>query len=252
MLSQMIVSRHTLIFPAVIAVVLCAAAAGLFALRRAGSWLAASDPQPPSLDMIFSFGGEVERYTYGKKLARKYPCAFWAISLGYVPVFDTLTLATIVRRNAALEGFDTARILVNDTCTSTGSEIELMSDLIRCALCKNTPILPDSASPWDSLWYAEKQRLFRWFSSRPVDSLDIGLVSHPFHMRRIKMLASLLTRDEPVRIYMLPVPWCGCTAEKSRPIRWWRSEKDASFVISELVKIAYYGSWRRKVNVNGK
>jgi hypothetical protein len=222
------------------AAVFIAIAGGItIALRNAGSWLVVSDKSPESIDMLFTFGGDIDRYTFSKKIAGAHPEAFWAISVGYIPMFDTLTVAAVVRRNTVMEGFDTARIIVNDTCTSTGAEITVLTDLVSIALGRAVPELSEKASAEDSLWHEEKTRLCRWFSERQADTLDIALVSHPYHMRRIKMLVAR-NMDLPIRIHMLPVPLCGCANRFARARKWWRDEEDASFVISELIKIAYY------------
>jgi uncharacterized SAM-binding protein YcdF (DUF218 family) len=242
--------RLTVVF-VLFSFVLSAIVLSAAALHEAGPWLVASDPEPDSLDMLFTFGGDLDRYYHSKTIMRRHPDAFWVISVGSFPVFDTLTLATIARRNTALGGFDTSRIIVNDTATSTGAEITILHALIRLALGKSAPVLAVGAPRTDSLWFDQQHVLRSYFAAHlPADSvLDIGLVSHPFHMRRIKLLARAATQGLPVRLHLLPVGHDSDIRAYLRRRRWWRSETHAAFVISEYIKLAYYFTMRGRVRV---
>ena len=226
---------------AALAVIILAA----ICVRNLGPWLIIKDAAPQSVDMLFSFGGEVERYTHSKDLFKKYPESFWIISIGKFPVFDTITLAEIVRRNAELEGLDTSRIIVNDTCRSTGAEIHILANLVDIVLSGDTLAQGSDSSDW----FLNKKRFARWFLRRNIDTLHIGLVSHHYHTRRIKMLFGRAIKGRPVKYYMLPVPYTDDTYEFFCNRKWWTHESDASFVISEAIKILYYLTLRGKVEM---
>jgi hypothetical protein len=241
-------SKHRLLLLSV-AFIGALLAAALLAFRNAGVWLAVSNPPPPSVDLLFTFGGDAYRYSFGKKIFKKYPGVFWNISVGYFPVFDTTTLATVARRDAALSGLDTSRIIVNDTCTSTGAEIEVLAALANFALHRQKPRLRDGAGHYDSLWYAQTLKFEQWFRDKNIDTLRIALVSYPYHMRRIRMVALRGLKGMPVKLFMLPTPFCACASQRRSGPRWWRNESDATFVISEYIKIAYYFTIRHHVNI---
>lgn len=234
-------------------IVMCSIIVVLSALvfigRGVGGWLAVSDPYPPKLDMLFTFGGETDRYSFSRTLFRKYPDCFWMISLGPFPVFDTLKFTTLVKRSIAYEGFDTSHVIVNDTCTSTGSEINILDYAIGLALHEYKISLPENASSYDSLWYQQHTLAEKWFESRKDSVLEVGLVSHPFHMRRITLLANRIDRKGRVRFHALPVPYFGDMNTFLKKRKWWRYEKDVSFVVSELVKIVYYFTIRDHVDI---
>jgi uncharacterized SAM-binding protein YcdF (DUF218 family) len=216
------------------------------AVRNLGQWLIIRNPLPEKLDLLFTFGGEPRRYDHSKDLFERYPDSFWAISVGYFPVFDTIGLDEIVRRNAAIEGLDTSRIIINDTCRSTGAEIRIFADLVDIALGKDSATAADSSS----MWQKEKQRFSRWIQNRSLpDTLHIGLISHHYHTRRIKMLFGRRIKNRPVVFYMLPVPYTDNMHRFFRKRKWWRHESDGSFVISEAIKLIYYFTLRGKVPV---
>ncbi|MBD3392792.1 MAG: hypothetical protein GF418_11875 [Chitinivibrionales bacterium] len=253
--------RRRIITASIAAAAILAVMLGIFAFRRAGPWLVVTDPLPASLDIILTLGGEKERYDYAKVLARRYPDAFWIISVGWFPAFDTITLGHIVRRSVVYDGFDTARVLVDDTCTSTGAEIKLLRALLEYRKSAGSAQEPaggarhadgDTHGAVDSAGNAvhaavpREERMRRWLAGHAGDtSIDVGITTSHYHTRRVKLIAQTAIQDPRIRFHMLPVPYTDDTHRYFREKRWWRHETDASFVVSELVKMLYYGTLRR-------
>ncbi len=243
-----VITRKRAILAATVTFGFVAIAAATIAFRNLGSWLVVSDPLPPSLDIIFTFGGDPERYEHSKELARRYTRAFWIISTGKIPVFDTLTMGEIVRRSVAYEGFDTLRVLVDDTCSSTGAELNLLASLLSPVLesAENSnaphPDLSDTtaASAYD--------RFGLWLSRTNRDTLHVGLVSAHYHTRRIKMLANRWLKNDRIVFHILPVPYGEDTNRSYCQRHWWRYDTDASFVFSEIIKLAYYFTVRDRMH----
>jgi uncharacterized SAM-binding protein YcdF (DUF218 family) len=219
----------------------------VMAIFQAGPWLVAKSKTPDSLDMIFTFGGDIDRYEYSKSLVNKYPEAFWVVSTGNFPVFDTILLSDIVRRNAVMNGFDDSKFMVNDSCTSTGSEINVLKEILKTESRGIILPLDSNAGKYDSLWHMEKQRMSAWFLKHPADTIDLALVSDAYHTRRIKLWAGLQLKDMPVRIHMMPVPKDTSGPNSVNIKRWWKNEKDASLVINEYIKILYYFTLRGRI-----
>jgi hypothetical protein len=242
----MIKKRLRATIVAAVAVVITVVSVVVF--RNLGPWLVVCDPLPESLDLIFTFGGDPERYELSKTFFRRYPEAFWIISVGRFSVFDTLTLGQVVARNAAFEGLDTTRILVDDTCSSTGAEINVLIALLHRALRLPAAAQPDSTVQTDAAHLSQQQRFDAWFSRHRRDTLDIGLVSHHYHTRRIDMVAHRAMKHEPVRLHVFAEPYADDIRARVRKRRWWRHDSDATFVFSELVKLAYYFTVREKLH----
>jgi hypothetical protein len=254
--SRGFVSKRRMAVIAVAAVFLLLAvctAAGISAFRNAARWLIVCDRPPPSLNILLAFGGDAERYLHSRQLLARYPDAFWIISTGYFPVFDTITLVHIISTDLLNAGIDTSRVLVNDTCQSTGGEIDLLRDLAGCALDPMRPLQPpaDTLSLKARLLYRQKLRMAEWFRHHPIDSvLNIGLVSHPYHMRRIRLLVKRGLSDTRLRFFYLPM---GCTDETidySHLRKWWKYETDMSFIIGEYIKMLYYSTIRGRVKID--
>jgi uncharacterized SAM-binding protein YcdF (DUF218 family) len=185
----------------------------LFCGRNAGKWLVVEDTPPGSLDLLFTLGGDLDRFSYAKELIGEYPDAVWLVSTGRFPVFDTISLGEAVRRNIALEGFDTSRVIVNDTCISTRSEIDMMCHTL------------------DSL---------RAAGFRDKKEISVGIVTSPYHSRRAVSETRRHCSDSDIIFYSLPVPLDQCVRMPHHPDRWWRYRIEASFVITELIKLIYY------------
>jgi uncharacterized SAM-binding protein YcdF (DUF218 family) len=111
-------------------------------------------------------------------------------------------------RKARESGLDSARFVIVDTCSSTLSEIRFLGAFVKN--CRG---------------------------AAPV----AGLVSGPYHMRRIRIIVGReWRRDTPAKPCYLPVPLerYGKTADDYR--HWWRTADLRHLVTIELGKIAAY------------
>ena len=189
---------------------------GTYTFRNLGNWLIVSDPLPDSLDVIVSLTGYADRYDYAKELAKKYHNAYWFISIGVVPIYDTITLSTVIHKDLVREGFAPNRLLVNDTCTTTWAEVNLFNDLIDTIYARK------NADP----------------SFKPR-RLTAAFVSSPYHTRRIMLQARRFVDLSRVDLLSLPVPIEKCT-RPPHPKNWWKYEDDAEFILMEMIKMPYY------------
>jgi uncharacterized SAM-binding protein YcdF (DUF218 family) len=193
--------RHPLVRPVVL--VLAVVLAALLVLRGLGTWLIAADPVPERLDVVCTFAGESYRVNYSKQLVLRFPDAHWLLS-DYKNGHSRL-----LQRS----DFDMRRVTVIDTCKNTRSEINALRGWIAAY----------RASPGAG--------------TRP---LDIGLVSSPYHMRRIQIMASRYIGNHHVRIHLLPVPLEHYQWDRNTFRYWWRSNYITSVSLLELVKIGYF------------
>lgn len=191
-----------------------AAGLGLFLFFKIGTLLAVNDPVPQRLDVIFTFGGENERVSYSRKLMQQFPDAHWVLS-DYYHFFSH-----ILQR----DGFAMTRVSFLDTCANTLSEVHGLWDWI--------------AGHEDSL-YKSKNTLVRETSglNKPPVTLSVGLVSNPFHMRRIKFMAQTVFSNTPVTLYCLPVPLDQYHWKSQDVLFWWQSKTTRSWVLSEIGKL---------------
>lgn len=167
---------------------------------NAGNWLLVADHTPVKIDIICSFAGENVRNIYCRELMKKYPSAHWIMS-DYKNGYNR-----ILKRDS----FDMSRVSVFDTCTNTLSEVNNLK-----------------------LWIQQ-------IKINSGDTINIGLVSGPYHMRRIKMMVEKNISGSNVHIYYLPVPLDRYKWTKDMYKSWWRSSSVKGTVISELQKILYY------------
>jgi len=188
---------------------------GWFAFRNLALWLVVSDPRPQSLDAIFTFAGENNRITYSKKLFTAYSHALWINS--YPSMKITIPLAK--------EGLDTSRILIIDTCKNTSSEVAYLTSWARGIVSGNRS-LPASCSHQGG--FSEKK------------PLRIGLVSAPFHMRRISLALSKTKKVTGCTLYFLPVPFEQYGEARNNYKNWWSNKYLAPEIVLELKKLAYY------------
>jgi uncharacterized SAM-binding protein YcdF (DUF218 family) len=175
----------------------------LFTFRSLGVWLTVADQLPKRLDIICTFAGDSHRVTYSKKLMKYYQNAHWFLSdykNGY---------ARLLRKN----NFPMNRVKVVDTTSNTLSEINA---------CK----------VWiDSLLGA---------SPATTTQLHVGLISSPYHMRRINIMAKKRMNNPAIRYYLLPVPMDRYKWTEKSYRHWWRSRSISTIVVTELSKIFYY------------
>lgn len=204
------ISLHVRLF-AVTGAVLAAGAVVLAA--HAGSWLLVSDPLPPRLDVIFTFGGENARVAYSHELTARYPEARWVLS----------DHGRLYSRILARNGVDISAISVVDTCTNTLSELHGLADWLRV----NLAVVPAGTGSADSAALSGKR-------------IDIGLVSAPYHLRRIRCMAREVLRGRGLVIHCLPVPLERFGWTKRNFDRWWSSKPVRAVVWSEIGKLLFY------------
>lgn len=193
--------RYFIVVSLVLIVITVAILSTVF-IRNAGSWLLISDTVPDRLDLVFTFAGENVRDTYSRELMTQFPNAYWLMSDykgGY---------SRILRRDK----FDMTRVSIVDTCTNTLAEVTTLSR-----------------------WIDKKDNVLL----KGEDSIYVGLVSGPYHMRRIKMMVEKNLPEQNVRFFFLPVPMekYNWTDEMFR--KWWKSPVTKE-VSSEITKIAYF------------
>jgi hypothetical protein len=195
----------------------------VMAFRHLGMWLVPSDPPPQSLDAYFTFASDNERIIYSKHLYNRYRQALWILSYPRKRILVTLHKA----------GIDTSRIIVVDTCANTSSEVACIVNWVNTAL-------RDSAS-------VPARRLRQRPGFDPSTRLRIGLVSSPYHMRRIKILLFGKRPDKGAEFYFLPVPFWQCGVKKHDYETWWKNKLLAPVVWTEFGKSIYAfwcGLWR--------
>jgi uncharacterized SAM-binding protein YcdF (DUF218 family) len=179
-------------------------AAIIIAFFNVGSWLLVEDNEPESLDLIFSFSGERVRNTYARELMGKYASAHWLMS-DYKNGYNR-----ILRKS----NFDENRFSFVDTCSNTLAEVSALYDWI--GQNKNTR-----------------------FSKN--NKVSIGLISSPYHMRRIKMMVDKRFGKKNVfTFHYLPVPLYRYKWTKEQYRYWWRFSGVSDNVISEIQKIVYF------------
>ncbi len=177
--------------------------ATIMLLRNAGTYLLVNDPLPEELDLIFTFAGENARNHYSEELLKQFPETHWLLSDykdGYV---------RILRRDS----FDMSRVTVVDTCKNTFSEVLALKEYLHLS-GKNL--------------LKERRK-----------SLQIGLVSGPYHMRRIKMMTKKAIKSNEIDLYYLPVPLDKYNWTSTMFKTWWNSPV-YEVVSSEILKIIYF------------
>jgi uncharacterized SAM-binding protein YcdF (DUF218 family) len=183
---------------------LCIAAACAYAFRSLALFLVVSDPLPPSLDAVFTFAGETHRMIYSKELFKQYPHSQWLIS------YPTKRISVPLGK----KGLDTSRIFIVDTCRNTNSEAWYIAD-----------------------WALRTVKNNGYSATRP---LAIGLVSTPFHMRRIRLEVRRKYKGTACRFFYLPVPYERYGVTKHTYETWWMNKQLRPAVILEFKKFIYY------------
>lgn len=178
----------------------------LLIFRQLGNWLVASDPPPEHLDVICTFAGDSRRVVYSKEFMHRYPQAHWFLS-DYKDGHGRLLQKS---------NFDMSRVTIIDTCTNTVSEIvSLRHWLDRCR-----PVPPSGGGA--------------------AVRINVGLVSSPYHMRRIRIMAERCLNRPDVRWYLISVPLEEYQWDHNTFRYWWRSGNVASITLLELLKIVYF------------
>ncbi|HEX2958629.1 MAG TPA: hypothetical protein VHO70_17465 [Chitinispirillaceae bacterium] len=171
-----------------------------YAIREAGVWLLVKDPLPDKVDIVFTFAGERYRVDYSSELMMKYPDAHWVLS-----DFKDGYYHYIKKRN-----FDISRVTVIDTCASTIFEVKSLFSYLE-----------------------EHRNLY-------PNGITAGLVSGPYHMRRIQLMVKSRSRLNNVKFVYLPVPLESYNTSNEMYERWWNYRNISSVVFSELPKIIYF------------
>ena len=174
-----------------------------------GSWLIVSDPVPERLDIIFTFAGDGARVTYSKELAMIFPEARWILSdyqNGH---------ARLLRKS----NYDMSRVAVVDTCRNTRAEIRTLIRMLGAGGPEFVPCVSLSSSG---------------------QVINVGLVSSPYHMRRIQLMVKKYHKEGNYRFMYLPVPMDRYQWSDRTVRNWWKSAKLSKAVISEAQKILYF------------
>jgi hypothetical protein len=179
-------------------------AATAVAVLGFGSWLVVSDPVPQHLDIVFTFAGEAERVAYSRELVERFPRSHWILS-DYKDGYQR-----ILRK----EGFDMTRLNAIDTCTNTYAEVDALENRI---LAGGPASLQDD----------RKETV-------------IGLVSSPYHMRRIKFMVNRQFNNPELRFHYLPVPFERYHWDSRTFRQWWKTPAVRNIVISEFQKIVFF------------
>lgn len=170
------------------------------AIREAGVWLLVKDPLPDNVDIVFTFAGERHRVDYSSELMMKYLKAHWVLS-----DFKDGYYNYIKKKN-----FDISRVTVVDTCISTIFEVKSLFGYLE-----------------------DHQNLY-------PEGITVGLVSGPYHMRRIQLMVKSRSRLNNVKFVYLPVPLKSYNTSDEMYKRWWNYRNISSVVFSELPKILYF------------
>lgn len=181
---------------------LCLLLIAVYALLRLGEWLTPADTLPDRIDLVVTFAGDSRRVNYSKHLMERYPNAHWLLS-DYKNGYGRI----LKNKNYAM-----GRVSVVDTCKNTLAEIYATAAWIDDRASEHT-------------------------SEQP---LSVGLVSSPYHMRRIGLMANRYLSGAGVTCYLLPVPLKKYKWEKKTFQYWWRNKSIASITLSELTKIGYF------------
>lgn len=175
---------------------------GVIVFKNIANWLIVSDAVPKNLNIVFTFAGEGVRVNYSRSLVQKYSEATWVLS-DYEDGY-----ARLLRKNK----FNMDRVVVVDTCKNTKSEVNALAQWVD----QNKPV-SDSGS-----------------------TISIGLVSSPYHMRRIKMMINRRFKDKNIKFHYLPVPLKQYKWTSEMVQYWWKTSEVSKVVFIELQKIVYY------------
>jgi hypothetical protein len=200
----------------ILSIVIILVIVGWFAFRNAAFWLVVSDPPPQSVDALFTFAGENARITYSKKLFSEDSTALWMLSYPSNKIAIPL----------AHEGLDTSRIYVVDTCKNTKSEVAFI-------LSRVDSIVREHISHSGKM----KELHQRDYVKTPF---VVGLVSTPYHMRRIQLLVAKHKANKCVELCFLPVPFDRYGWTKNQYATWWKNKTLRSNVFLEYKKLFYY------------
>jgi len=182
--------------------------AAFILVRQLGNWLVAADALPAGLEVVCTFAGESRRVEYSKTLMLRYPGAHWLLS-DYKNGHGRLLQKS---------NFDMQRVTIIDTCKNTIAEIDALQHWL------------DRTYPATHAAESGKETVL----------IRVGLVSSPYHMRRIKVMAGRRINRPDIRCYLLPVPLEEYQWNRDTFRYWWRSNVITSVTVLELLKIGYF------------
>ncbi len=201
----MIFPKHikilSLVLVLIMAFILPFAFALCYALVNIGSWIVVADNPPDSgIKYLFTFNGENVRERYAAILMSKYTDAVWLCSNNNKDYKSEL----------AEKGVDTGRVRLIYGCTSTHSEAIALSDMVGSIINES--------------------------SSVPI---GIGLISGPYHTRRILLEMRHHFPFQKADLYFLPVPFEYYSVQPETYRNWWKEKPLRELILFEIKKIIY-------------
>jgi hypothetical protein len=184
-----------------------------FAFRNLGNWFSAEDPLPSRIDVLLTCAQEVPRLKYSRELFDKYSPARWIVSkaacdciaLKFVPPADSAALLA-AKGPVRLSG----NITLVDSCESTLGEILFLNSTLAS--------------------------LRQSGGNKP---LSVAIVSCPYHLRRLRMLAALTASKRPgVQISFLHPPLSYYRQGPLAYKKWWQFRYTRWRLGSEAAKMA--------------
>jgi uncharacterized SAM-binding protein YcdF (DUF218 family) len=197
-------SRHTLAWVLLLLLLLGAvvAAAGAYAVSRAGYWLDAPGRSPAPADAIVVLGGDD-----GGRLAR----ALLLYRERYAPAI-------------VLTGIEHGNRATRSTYLTWRADYLVRQGVPRSALRYDTE---SNNSYEEATNILALMRKHGWRS--------VLVVSDPPHLRRLSWTWERVFKGSGLHYVLTP-----SEADWWSPGNWWRDEKSGAFVIMEYIKLAYY------------
>lgn len=198
---------------------------GVLLYRGLGEWLVIEDELPERVDVIFTFGGETVREQYSRELMDTHPGAIWVNS----------TFDAEVRSRQLDPSIDTSRLVLVDSLEDTWGEVRFIRGWLLDRLAATDPP-SDTAQPEPG----EPTPGGPTSDLAPPNSLNVALVSGPYHMRRIRTAAVRMISDDRIDLYYTPAPRSRYPFAHDAYRYWWRDKTLSNIVKSECVKTVYY------------
>ena len=171
---------------------------------RVGDWLTPADEPPGRLDLVVTFAGDSRRVEYSRELMSRYPEAHWLLS-DYKNGHGRI----LQKKN-----YDMSRVSVVDTCKNTRSEVQAIAVWLEAYRPSGT--------------------------ATGTGPFTVGLVSSPYHMRRIDIMAHRILSGKNIHCVLLPVPLKKYHWEEKTFRYWWRDNFVKTVTLLEILKIGYF------------
>jgi len=184
-------------------------------LARIPEILTVRDPVEPC-DVIFVLAGLPERKTYGLKLLR-----------GGITPRLVLSVARFEIRKFAASPLGDPTMIDRARSLPPGQRHLFVEATANRATWQ--PAELDGSGTFAELWAFAR--------SLPEAGLRIGIVSTTIHTRRVRLCCRRIRRLRPCQIRYYPVPEACSSFRESD---WWRSVFGRKYVLSELLKLAWY------------